>query len=65
MVHLDGIAGARESITGQVSARIARRVMDLVRPLRKRDLALMEREETGGAGMKEVTGTWGCLWPKR
>lgn len=44
MLDLDGSAGAQESITGQISARIARLMMDLVSPSRKQDLALMERE---------------------
>lgn len=59
MLRLDGSTGAQEIITGQISARIARLMMDLVSLLRKQDLALMETEETGGVGTKEATGAWG------
>lgn len=37
---------------------LERLVMDTTRPPRKRDL-LVERGETGGAGMEEVTGARG------
>lgn len=57
MLRLDGSTGTQESITEQISARIAKLMM--VSPPRKQDLALMEREETGGVGMKEVRGTCG------
>lgn len=57
MLRLDGNTGTQESITEQISARIAKLVM--VSPPRKQDLALMEREETEGVGMKEVRGTCG------
>lgn len=56
MLCSGGSAGAQESITEQISARTARITTELVIPSRKQDLALMEREGTGGAGMKEHGG---------
>lgn len=42
--------GGQESITGQTS--VMRLMMDLMNPLRKKDLDLVESEETEDAGMK-------------